>query len=110
MISADFAAAQERILARRRNRVLEAATRPPIQENLGIFKSLPGLSFSQNGLRGNVRGIWHLLKGRDGTRPAFRVGQVDAELLDEELQELLKAQVGKGLKGFGVGLSLQANC
>jgi len=47
--------------------------------------------------------VWDTIKGRDGTRPAFRVGQVDAELLDEELLELLRVQVGEGLKYFGVG-------
>jgi hypothetical protein len=30
------------------------------------------------------------------------VGQVDAELLDEELLDLLKGQVGNALKYFGV--------
>lgn len=44
---------------------------------------------------------WDGIKGREGTRPAFRVGQVDAELLDEELLELLKGQVGEALKYFG---------
>ena len=45
---------------------------------------------------------WDAINGREGTRPAYRVGQVDAELLDEELHELLKGQVGEGLKYFGV--------
>jgi peroxin-2 len=46
--------------------------------------------------------LWNSIKGRDGTRPAFRVGQVDAELLDEELLGLMKNQVGDALKYFGV--------
>jgi peroxin-2 len=46
--------------------------------------------------------LWNSVKGRDGTRPAFRVGQVDAELLDEELLGLMKNQVGDALKYFGV--------
>ena len=46
--------------------------------------------------------LWNSIKGREGTRPAFRVGQVDAELLDEELLGLLKGQVGDALKYFGV--------
>lgn len=33
--------------------------------------------------------------------PYFRVGQVDAELLDEELLQLLRGQVGDALKYFG---------
>jgi peroxin-2 len=48
--------------------------------------------------------LWNSVKGRDGTRPAFRVGQVDAELLDEELLGLMKGQVGDALKYFGVCL------
>ncbi|KAA8911824.1 Pex12 amino terminal region-domain-containing protein [Sphaerosporella brunnea] len=34
------------------------------------------------------------------SRPAFRVGQLDTELLDEELLELLKGQLWGGLKYF----------
>ncbi|CAK7234161.1 peroxisome assembly protein (Peroxin-2) [Sporothrix bragantina] len=34
----------------------------------------------------------------DGSRPAFRVSQVDAELLDEELLELLRGQVADALQ------------
>jgi hypothetical protein len=49
-----------------------------------------GNRFNGYGRRWTVAG---LIKGRDGTRPAFRVGQVDAELLDEELLGLLKGQV-----------------
>ena len=77
MPAADFAAAQQRIAARRALR------------NKQHDKPSP----------------WRLLSGRDGTRPAFRVGQVDAELLDSELIELLKAQVGDGLKFFGTHLT-----
>ena len=45
-----------------------------------------------------------MIKGREGTRPTFRVGQLDAEQLDEELLDLLKGQVGEALKYFDVGL------
>lgn len=38
----------------------------------------------------------------DSARPAFRVGQLDTELLDEELLELLKGQLWGGLKYFRV--------
>ncbi|KAG0644507.1 Pex12 amino terminal region-domain-containing protein [Tuber brumale] len=40
--------------------------------------------------------------GRNGVegRPAFRVGQLDTELLDEELLELMKGQLWNGLKYF----------
>ncbi|KAI5851720.1 Pex12 amino terminal region-domain-containing protein [Morchella snyderi] len=37
---------------------------------------------------------------KTGARPAFRVGQLDTELLDEELLELLKGQLWNGLKYF----------
>ena len=42
--------------------------------------------------------------GSNGTegRPAFRVGQLDTELLDEELLELMKGQLWNGLKYFRV--------
>ncbi|KAI7224128.1 hypothetical protein KC352_g16039, partial [Hortaea werneckii] len=48
--------------------------------------------------------LWDDISNPYGTRPAFRVGQVDAELLDEELLELLKNQAGEGLKLFGAHL------
>lgn len=38
------------------------------------------------------------------SRPAFRVGQLDTELLDEELLGLLKGQLWNGLKYFRVCL------
>lgn len=40
--------------------------------------------------------------GTEGLRPAFRVGQLDTELLDEELLELMKGQLWNGLKYFRV--------
>lgn len=45
---------------------------------------------------------WNQIKGREGTRPLFRVGQVDAELLDEELLGLFNEQIRDALKYFGV--------
>ena len=97
MTLTDFALAQGRIAARRRARDTAVQTslslahtnashRLPLNERLG----------------GAGQQIWKRIQGREGTRPAFRVGQVDAELLDEELLELLKGQVGEGLKLFGV--------
>ncbi|RPB22908.1 hypothetical protein L211DRAFT_857955 [Terfezia boudieri ATCC MYA-4762] len=38
--------------------------------------------------------------GNVATKPAFRVGQLDTELLDEELLDLLKQQLWGGLKYF----------
>jgi peroxin-2 len=83
MPAADFAAAQERIAARRAQR---AASQRAHHDSTQTSRALSRLPFPF---------------GREGTRPEFRVGQVDAELLDEELLELLKGQVGEGLKYFG---------
>ena len=47
---------------------------------------------------------WTTLLSREGTRPSTRVGQVDAELLDEDLIQLLKGQVGEALKYYGTHL------
>jgi peroxin-2 len=77
MPAADFAAAQQRIAARRALRSKQHEPSSP----------------------------WRMLAGRSGTRPAFRVGQVDAELLDAELIDLLRSQVGDALKFFGSHLT-----
>ncbi|KAH7067168.1 Pex12 amino terminal region-domain-containing protein [Paraphoma chrysanthemicola] len=91
MPAADFAAAQQRIAARRAQRAAAQraqhdASKPSRTRSLLPFP---------------FRSAWDTISGREGTRPEFRVGQVDAELLDEELLELLKGQVGEGLKYFG---------
>tara|TARA_R110002003_G_scaffold250_5_gene17757 strand:+ start:9109 stop:10674 length:1566 start_codon:yes stop_codon:yes gene_type:complete len=91
MPAADFAAAQERIAARRAQR---AASQRAQHEAAQPSRARSVLPFP-------FRAAWDALSGREGTRPEFRVGQVDAELLDEELLELLKGQVGEGLKHFG---------
>jgi len=87
MPSADFAAAQQRIAARR-------SQRSRAQNEASAARAAARLPTP-------LSSIWNAIKGREGTRPAFRVGQVDAELLDEELLDLLKSQVGEGLKYFG---------
>jgi peroxin-2 len=102
MTSNDFALAQERLAARRRARDAEAQSRHIAQQQAS--RANERLSHLPPPLRRiGQTGIdtWDGIKGREGTRPAFRVGQVDAELLDEELLELLKRQVGEGLKYFG---------
>ncbi|CAD6577433.1 MAG: peroxisome assembly protein (Peroxin-2) [Alectoria sarmentosa] len=101
MTSVKFAAAQQRVEERRRLRAADARTRVHSQRNLQASNALTQLPFpldklGQRGLR-----AWDTIKGREGTSPAYRVGQVDSELLDEELLELLKGQVGEGLKYFG---------
>jgi peroxin-2 len=105
MTSANFAAAQQRLLERRQRREAESHARLLEQQqsasriNSAALSRLPGPlgKAAQSGLS-----VWNKIKGRDGTSPVFRVGQVDAELLDEELLGLLQGQVGEALKYFGV--------
>ena len=102
MTSVDFAAAQQRVEKRRRLRAAEARTRVQSQRDLQASNASTLLPFPLDNLGQRGLEAWNAIKGREGTRPAYRVGQVDAELLDEELLELLKGQVGEGLKYFGV--------
>ena len=106
MTSIDFAAAQQRVEERRRPRAAEAQTRHQSQQDLPALNALTRLPFPLNSLGQRGLQAWDAIKGREGTRPAYRVGQVDAELLDEELLELLRGQVGEGLKYFGVRFNI----
>lgn len=101
MTSVNFAAAQERVLARRAAR--EAADRARLrdQHSHALPTALSRLPFPLSRASGPLHSLWTLLQGREGTRPAYRVGQVDAELLDEELLDLLRGQAGEALKYFG---------
>ncbi|KAJ5179518.1 hypothetical protein N7492_002728 [Penicillium capsulatum] len=103
MSSTNFAAAQERVLERRRAREAEARARFAEQRRASPINpaTVQRLPFPLNRLPESGWMLWNTVKGREGTRPAFRVGQVDAELLDEELLGLLKGQVGDALKYFG---------
>ncbi|KAL8766031.1 MAG: hypothetical protein Q9209_007060 [Squamulea sp. 1 TL-2023] len=101
MTPIDLAAAEQRVLDRRQARAVALQSRQQARRSkYALWASshlpFPLKSWSQTGIQ-----AWDTIKGRDGTRPAFRVGQVDAELLDEELLELLKGQVGDALKYFG---------
>ncbi|USP76367.1 uncharacterized protein yc1106_03641 [Curvularia clavata] len=98
MHSADFAAAQQRIAARRAQRALQQRNH---HEPSRPARALARLPFPLSTVSSAGFSVWDAIKGRSGTRPEFRVGQVDAELLDEELLTLLKDQVGEGLKYFG---------
>jgi hypothetical protein len=93
MSSASFAAAQERVNAQLRSQFL--ARQASIRES-----PLSRLSYPFNCVASPLSSLWLIVSGREGTRPAFRVGQVDAELLDEELLELLKGQGGEALKYY----------
>ena len=105
MTSVDFAAAQQRVAERRRQRAAELHSQIESQRSAHASNALSRLPHNLQGIGQHGLAAWDVIKGREGTRPAFRVGQVDAELLDEELLELLKGQVGEGLKYFGVQLS-----
>jgi peroxin-2 len=104
MPAADFAAAQERIAARRAQRAANQRAHhdTSVQNSARALSRLP---FPFGRLSTAGFSAWDAIKGRSGTRPEFRVGQVDAELLDEELLSLLKDQVGEGLKYFGTHIT-----
>ncbi len=102
-LSPSFAAAHERVLSRQRAAATAASTRLSAQRSAHASNPLSRLPYPFTTLGQRSLETWDVIKGREGTRPAFRVGQVDAELLDEELLELLRVQIGEGLRGFGVG-------
>jgi peroxin-2 len=100
MPESEFAAAQARLASRRQQREQQLATRvSALQASSSQPSRLPR---PLRTLGDATFSAWDAVRGRGGTRPAFRVGQVDAELLDEELLELLKGQAGEALKYYGV--------
>ncbi|KAL3478747.1 Pex12 amino terminal region-domain-containing protein [Aspergillus californicus] len=103
MSSTNFAAAQERVLERRRRREADARNQLAEQQQASVINhpALKRLPYPLSTLPQSAFSLWNAISGREGMRPAFRVGQVDAELLDEELLSLLKGQVGDALKYFG---------
>ncbi|KAL8800374.1 MAG: hypothetical protein Q9182_005229 [Xanthomendoza sp. 2 TL-2023] len=101
MTSVDFAAAQQRVLERQQAQRLAFQSRKHARRSEYALRAsshlpFPLNSWSQKGIR-----TWDTIKERGGTLPAFRVGQVDAELLDEELLDLLRGQFEQALKYFG---------
>ncbi len=115
MTPTDFQLAQQRIAARRQLR--DSSAQQQHQKQRRRATSGAGSSNGRDSGSGRLGSrlayplrrigsasavTWSKVRGREGTRPGFRVGQVDAELLDEELLDLLKAQVGDALKLFGV--------
>lgn len=106
MSPSNFAAAQQRVLERRRQ--LEENTRIRRAEEQQQQRATAGpvplnkLPYPLNRVSRSGLQVWDRIKGREGTRPSYRVGQVDSELLDEELLGLLQGQVGEALKYFGV--------
>lgn len=100
MTDSSFVQAQQRVAARRQAREAQATARLAAQrESSRASAQLQRLPFPLN----RLAPAWDTVSSREGTRPAFRVGQVDAEFLDDELLELLKGQVGDGLKYFAGG-------
>ncbi|PNS13932.1 Peroxisomal bioproteinsis factor 2 [Sphaceloma murrayae] len=112
MSGVDFAAAQQRILARR---LARSNASPPTRTtpSPSLIPSLPSslppqflaLPAPLRTLASSSLSLFHSLQSPYGTRPAFRVGQLDAELLDEELLTLFKGQVSDALKHYGTHLS-----
>jgi len=100
---ADFSAAQQRIAARRAAREAQHAAAAS-QLNEARASQLTRLPPALRVLVQQSLRAWDVVKSPYGTRPSFRVGQVDAELLDEELLELLKDQAGEGLRLLGAHL------
>ena len=103
MTSVDWAAAERRVRARREARALEASARLRESENRNATTANARLPLPAAAVGTRALNIWDRVKGRTGTNPTFRVGQVDAELLDEELLGLLKSQAGEALKYLNVG-------
>jgi peroxin-2 len=101
MSSASFAAAQERVNARHTARDAQLRSQFHARQSFIQNSPLSRLPYPFSHIASPLSTLWLTLSGREGTRPAFRVGQVDAELLDEELLELLKGQVGEALKYYG---------
>lgn len=100
MTSADFVAARARIGARRAHRQASAASSqaqlPP--------STLTNLPTPLRQILTTASSTFTTLTSRYGTQPSFRVGQVDAELLDEELLNLFQGQVSEALKYYSTSL------
>ncbi|KAI4862797.1 Pex12 amino terminal region-domain-containing protein [Hypoxylon rubiginosum] len=102
MSSTNFAQAQQRLAARRQAREREAQARLAATHQASrAWSEVTRLPYPLNRLGSTTLSAWEVISSREGTRPAFRVGQVDAELLDEDLVGQLRDQVGEALKYFG---------
>lgn len=100
MTDSSFALAQQRVAARRQAREAQAAAHLAAQRASSRASAhLQRLPYPFS----TLAPAWGAISSREGTRPAFRVSQVDAELLDNELVDLLQGQVGEALKYFAGG-------
>lgn len=105
MSSTGFAQAQQRLAARRQARERDAqAQLAAHREASRAWSQVTRLPFPFDRLGSASLSTWELISSREGTKPAFRVGQVDSELLDEDLVQQLRDQVGEALKYLGTNL------
>ena len=104
MSTSSFAAAQQRVLEVQAARRQEALSQRAALKCAAKESPIAHLPRPFNRAAPSITSFWSTLINSEGTRPAFRVGQVDAELLDEELLSLLRGQAGEGLKYFGAHL------
>ncbi|KAI0910391.1 Pex12 amino terminal region-domain-containing protein [Ustulina deusta] len=105
MSATSFAQAQQRLAVRRQTREREAqAQLAARREASRAWSQVTRLPFPLDRLGSTSLSAWELVSSREGTKPAFRVGQVDAELLDEDLVQQLRDQVGDALKYLGTNL------
>ncbi|KAH8156894.1 hypothetical protein CIB48_g11351 [Xylaria polymorpha] len=103
--STGFAQAQQRLAARRQARERDAqAQLAAHREASRAWSQVTRLPFPFDRLGSASLSTWELISSREGTKPAFRVGQVDSELLDEDLVQQLRDQVGEALKYLGTNL------
>lgn len=107
MAQTEYAAARERVLERQRQRASALLAQRRQQH------AIPSLSSSSpvntliarlpTPLRSSLTSFSahvSLALGREGTNPSFRVGQLDSELLDNELLDLFKTQVSDALRYY----------
>lgn len=99
MTSADFVNARKRVEARRAQRLQNLNNTHANDATIARRKLSP-----VERVQSSVKGIWNILRGYEGTKPASRVRQVDTELLDQELLGLLQSQVGEALKFYRVSI------
>ncbi|KAH8899254.1 hypothetical protein GQ53DRAFT_741370 [Thozetella sp. PMI_491] len=103
MSDSSFAEAQRRLQERRQAREATAQAQLAAQQSARQLRARIAETQSPllRRLGASTLSLWDTLTSREGTRPAFRVGQVDAELLDEELVELLRGQVHDAVRYIG---------
>ncbi|KAL8720545.1 MAG: hypothetical protein Q9225_002615 [Loekoesia sp. 1 TL-2023] len=110
MTSIGFANARQRVVDRQKARDAALRSRNHTRSSDYALRASNHLPYPFNSWTRTGIQAWDTIKGREGTGPAFRVGQVDAELLDEELLELLRGRVGEALKYFGSHLRDEWSC